>query len=781
VIDPYGSEVKVASLETRILHISDLHFGSGFDQDLWQNLQEIAIDQKPNVLIVTGDLVNNPFWWTLKRARHRLVNLQDDIKRHTNSECQLITTPGNHDTRLWGLIPVQWIKSIWVAVALVSLLLPISGRTDWTKMQLTYWALLLLIVVALGCVRNFSRYFREFILESPTSYPDFRIAVYPFDSASKTVLAARGKLPRRQFVIAGKKLQEKRTNPAAGPGGSKNEPPVYRIAILHHHPLPIPYDASQEPLLVLDNAGAFLNEVSHLKIRLVLHGHKHHRHFSRVTINAGLDEEFEVGVLSTGTPTAGKKPGRFGYNFNFLRLDRSWNLEVTPYQASEGTFKKLKPFLIENPDISTKRLYENARDRLGFACRSGVSVIVISQDGDADRREEFHEWKIVKDDCHLEGLPYPTSVSSDPGYIELFEAGPLDENCTAGFHLDLNEEKHQLRYQEGRLRFGRGLSVGDPAINFFYQFYGVNSYAMSVQQHRPMYGEDAESPTESAVVHLKGTPFEELVQIVKFPESFKIYGNPELIIEDEQNVQHTQLQKKFRDNLKYYPKLNLVLCRIPYPPLNLTYKIQWRLTEEPPPLGQSVISLTGAADETANKLLKMVKGHGSDPLLKTLLDGIESEARRIFSLGNKDEEPMDLSIMVYDKKDRLLKVAAANFDQKDERWGLQLGYGDGIAGRAFKMNKLRLFVKALAIQNRTPYYYVRLDGKPILDSSDVEDEIVIALPLRHPEEPRAVYGILNMSSKKPSSKLLDSREEDPLLDTFSKAVCEACFQALKML
>src|SRR5579883_3007739 len=59
----------------RIAHLSDLHFGRGFNGPLWNNLRRIVREHAPHLIIVTGDLVNSPFRWTLKRALKALVEL----------------------------------------------------------------------------------------------------------------------------------------------------------------------------------------------------------------------------------------------------------------------------------------------------------------------------------------------------------------------------------------------------------------------------------------------------------------------------------------------------------------------------------------------------------------------------------------------------------------------------------------------------------------------------------------------------------------------------------
>jgi 3',5'-cyclic AMP phosphodiesterase CpdA len=142
------------------------------------------------------------------------------------------------------------------------------------------------------------------MLTGPTHWTDLRLAIYPFDSASRAVRWARGYIIEAQFDSS---LERLKTRTLGGESAMSSGSPRYRIALLHHHPLPIPYDSGQEAMMVMENAGAFLSEISNQQIPLVLHGHKHHRHFSRVTINAGDNGEFEAAVLATGSATAGKR------------------------------------------------------------------------------------------------------------------------------------------------------------------------------------------------------------------------------------------------------------------------------------------------------------------------------------------------------------------------------------------------------------------------------------------------------------------------------------------
>jgi predicted MPP superfamily phosphohydrolase len=58
--------------EVKILHVSDIHYDLGLRRrhwkTQWENVLNIVRENrwKPDVLVVSGDFVNSPWWWALK-------------------------------------------------------------------------------------------------------------------------------------------------------------------------------------------------------------------------------------------------------------------------------------------------------------------------------------------------------------------------------------------------------------------------------------------------------------------------------------------------------------------------------------------------------------------------------------------------------------------------------------------------------------------------------------------------------------------------------------------
>jgi hypothetical protein len=258
---------------------------------------------------------------------------------------------------------------------------------------------------------------------------------------------------------------------------------------------------------------------------------------------------------------------------------------------------------------------------------------------------------------------------------------------------------------------------------------------------------------------------------IHFPHDFKIDGIPELVMEPG----HASRPVRRQEKPEYDTQLNRITLVIPYPSLNMCYRIQWRVLDMSPPAGYRPTSARGDIQSIVHTLLQMGTPAPPHSRLAVIVDILEEEARNRFNLDDRIQDPLDISIMIYDDQMRLLKTCAGNFSESDPRWNWNFKYGNGVAGRAYKTNQPTLFVKAYAVQTRTPYYYYPPNEQPITGPSEIEEEVVLALPLNHPQYPEEIYAILYISSRKPGSKLVDVRRQEIEDTKFRRAVNEACF------
>ncbi len=71
--------------ERVIAHISDLHFPHWSEETL-QNLKDYLKGKRPLLILVTGDLTDNPNPWQQRRLKHKL---DEFVECRRDSECCL--------------------------------------------------------------------------------------------------------------------------------------------------------------------------------------------------------------------------------------------------------------------------------------------------------------------------------------------------------------------------------------------------------------------------------------------------------------------------------------------------------------------------------------------------------------------------------------------------------------------------------------------------------------------------------------------------------------------
>lgn len=97
-----------SQMRATIAHISDIHFES-LDQAVSERLTKALQDVSPNILVFTGDLVNN--FWNISKGKQWLPQLCINCK--IDPEKNLLVVPGNHDYRLYGTFGFRPITGLW--------------------------------------------------------------------------------------------------------------------------------------------------------------------------------------------------------------------------------------------------------------------------------------------------------------------------------------------------------------------------------------------------------------------------------------------------------------------------------------------------------------------------------------------------------------------------------------------------------------------------------------------------------------------------------------------
>lgn len=299
------SKATAASVAIRIIHLTDLHFVthpllkrlgfgckglSGHDSDTQQALETEVHGLRPDLLFATGDHTTWGDKRSLLAAHAFLVQLG---KRLGLTEERIFWVPGNHDILLHYYLGIRWIG------------------------------------------RNYDRVFGQ---NQPVRVVDaagFKVAVFSFDSTLDRkgewsplwpLVGSRGGVSRPSFNEFNAAVQ-----------GRQDVEAAFKIAQLHHHPLPIPYKG-REPagleLTTMTNGGTFIAYMQESGVNLILHGHEHYP----CSCQYCFDPSRENITLVAGGTACQKRTQTS--SFNYLEVFPRVRVVIRQYDYSEVGFRR---------------------------------------------------------------------------------------------------------------------------------------------------------------------------------------------------------------------------------------------------------------------------------------------------------------------------------------------------------------------------------------------------------------------------------------------------------
>lgn len=299
--------------EFRIVHISDLHFTgrplTEVNKPFWKlfHLDNISVDnlklllndiaaQKPNHVVVTGDVTNTAHPDEFAKAKNWLLQLQMACGvtgiGHDELDPGFVTVvPGNHD---------------------------VSRKPGWWSRRKAETSRL----------REFIRFFGSTLAINEANTYDIA-AGFP---AHKTlfgcvdIFALNSTLDVPVHVIGVNSVgeigydQRLRLHTLIERVSTEGR---FRIVLLHHHPLTIPYKPDQwDQFLVMRDARELLRTCFDKRIHLVLHGHKHIPFVWSNEVIPELDPPHKMVVIAAGSPTFERPGSSLIYN-RYIAIRRS--------------------------------------------------------------------------------------------------------------------------------------------------------------------------------------------------------------------------------------------------------------------------------------------------------------------------------------------------------------------------------------------------------------------------------------------------------------------------
>lgn len=668
----------------KIAHISDIHIESK-DSSVATQLNESLVRIKPDFIVVSGDVADNPSGIT--EAKKWLDDLL--VTCDVGQECVMVV-PGNHDLRTWGNL----------------------GFKPWTH-------------------RKFNEVFEEW--SEPVRYwADANVTFIAIDSNPVFAGFARGSVGNSQLKMLRAKID-------SHPNKRKIDGSI-KIAVLHHHPLPVPYSAHWlDKYLVLKSTHALLQFLSDNNVEMVLHGHNHMAPRSLLLLGTCSDLNQYVEILGAGTAVkAGSDHEARGHNFNVI------NVESTGLRYSRQFFAlPNRPFSEAKETAFSGEVFRAAFDRtlssVGLRLERFHWDMVLDSEGDV--LTEMSSTGLAAED-HLESVDLPEkgmlAYSGHISDIELVDpAGKVQ--------LEIIERlPRKIRF---RVKFREKPTKNAP-VDYSLRVYDFNTVALDEEDYRRKY--PASTDIREFEDYETTVPTEHFSWVFRFPSDYKLAHPPIIeVFPANSKERHEWLTRAVRKGFHYSESANLAVVQIERPPCGYVYRISW----QPPARQQTTTSVNPAHVASVSKfeaacnsaldtngvtderLLTIgLRLHAFNTLVEDRLKQALPDAPAI-PVGD-----FESSLMVYyDLRPHLpptLRVVATSYDPKPDPFEIEIG--DGNAGRAYKLRIARTYDAVLRDSPKQYTYVSRTAGQ--------NHEILFSIPLLHPVSQQLIFGILNLGT-----------------------------------
>jgi len=561
-----------------------------------------------------------------------------------------------------------------------------------------------------------------------------------------------------------------------------------KVAIVHHHLVHYP---DQQPehkgYEFMVDSSQVLQLLSRFDFDIALTGHKHFPYEMKYPFR-------EKEIFIVGGPTVGGFSADASYRgFRLISFEADQFRRKLSIKDLEHGFGRRDVVDVINKCVtkelsiktSEKEIVARGISQKGYGYREIASITRISSDGDAYRSVEC-EHLIVRHECsRMSG--HEIELPSTSGYLDQFQTG----SDTSGVDVQLDPDRAlPKRLQCGNivLKFRPDLEIDQP-LSYHYQWNAVNSFALDKRQFLRKYGDDRKRLPDTEFTHYHPRdPMERLTVIVQFPRGFVPSGEPTLRIArvDTGDPRLWELDKKAKKALedlrvlRHFKSLNIVALRVKAPSTTLSYGIEWKLPDAPiRPGAEQVLRILRHFERrsTPSAILDQILIASRETMLPTWR-GVMDANLMIFGLA---AAPLTLSTVAAvrslptpDVTDRITVAPTEVAPMEKIRTDIPpLPYGLGIAGRAFKANRIRIYVAPDSRAPETgfrsePDFYIPLENSPV-------HKRLISFPLHPPvsdtdfkrnanvylgREPYRVLTIGSESDECPISKSLPATKDD---------------------
>ena len=708
----------------KIAHLSDLHFTPEKEgASCYKSVQTDLPNLKPDLIVVTGDLADNErltlnnsnLRKSFEIAKNFLISLCNGCNLEQKE--RLFVVPGNHDYRYKGCL------------------------NFWSKVS----------------SEIFKEVFKDFFQSK--YIPDINLIVGCFDSniTNHTVNFSTGEVLIEEF----NRFNEWKSQ-------YKEFATAKKIALLHHHPMPIcraetTGDLIDRPeFLLLRNGGTFMREMLKNGIRLIFHGHEHQRGVSKASFPIGSDIFRNIGVISAAS--IGKEKDE-EFSFNVVDYYDNGKVKVNyRIRRGEGTYEDESKNPLELFDCEEARFlcFQDSKSQTPTIAKRLICTYKILKDtGNLEGHTVIESWvsnleplykKIDAQFKSKSGMftKYPKYNAIHPSDQKI-EWKPLGSPDTNGL-------------QKGVIIFAPPLNkvpiIAESTLEV------PNAFFFTKEDRLEVTG--GHSERESVSRELKNYTAEQLILHVQFPSEFTPV-NPRVEVTDlNGNLQFDEMrycQKRFN----YSKTINSAILLIYYPLFKRSYNIVWDLPSESEMKIEGISkSELAKATEIKNSLIKLKPIDSDTGKIRNCLENIYKEIINTnFLFSGKKDDYLEVCIVVYNKSIGKLQYVAY-FCPKIKKlsdsdiWNLRMIKGQPVSGLAFRGNEIaRMFCPKEPFPKNP---YIR---KPdCRDACNKYFTTIVAFPLDYPLKSGNIVGFLELASCSNESGLLRLDDNDKLKSVY---------------
>ena len=503
---------------------------------------------------------------------------------------------------------------------------------------------------------------------------------------------------------------------------------VARIAIVHHHVLPIAFAAgatklSGEPMMVLRNAGAVLQILADNKFDLILHGHWHKSQFARIDFGRNSSDSYSMAVVSAGS-AARKSQDNTGINsLNLITISAIGQIEVQSVRYGAARLPNPAGIVGEDHQIYKEplsaakyRSYVRARERHPIECERREQAHEITENGDLWVTHVLTDFRTHGTTRSYVKRPFIVNI---PAYGHFVHSTlKLDgDSVRDGASLERADDyperkKDEPELEQYWLNFPKNWQTqGTKSFSYTIRHGCANCMNMTYWEalqraehatnqlppgfDREMVGARVVFPVRNFVLKVKFPPslagvqpYAQCLRPAQYPAyETDEFGDAELRGELEIDP---EAQDEEQRNLRYEAETSTWILDVERPIVGYQYALSWQLPSDTIDAG-----IKDNAREWQRVLLKL-----GDRIDEGTTTEDDREAIRQFDLLCKalkvevretsPEERQTVALLIYDPEGLALRPVFSRRSWTSEQLprSFEIPYGDGVSGAAFQQRRI---------------------------------------------------------------------------------------------